>query len=99
DASVTEGRWTNVGPAPLTYSALPLRLEVRQIGRQRRVEGQPLAGDGVRELQMGGVQELARRPGRLRPAIGGVTHHGVPHARQVPTNLVRAAGFESQLQQ
>src|SRR6185437_154781 len=84
---------------PWLWSLLVLRQELGQIGRERRLEDHPLTCRGMDELQMGGVEELARRQRQLRPAIDSITDDGMADRGQVDANLVGAARLELQLQQ
>src|SRR5690242_11111733 len=79
---------------------LALRGEkIGQVGRQGRIEGQPLAGRRMDELQVGGVQKLARRQWKLCPTIDAVADDRMPDRGEMHANLMRAPRFELQLYQ
>src|SRR5512146_478788 len=51
------------------------------------------------ELEMGGVQEVARRLWRLWSAVGAVADHWMLYGGEMHSNLVCAASFELELKQ
>src|SRR5690242_181193 len=61
----------------------------------------------MRELELGGMQEIARQGQRGsglgadlgRGTIELVPNHGMANRREVDTNLVRASGFNAELQE
>ena len=75
-------------------TALFERVEIRcEVGRKRRVDLEPLAGERMREAEVGGVQELPRKPG-LGHAVDGVADDRQVDRRQVDADLVHPPGFE-----
>src|SRR5258708_13885031 len=81
-----------------TLSALPLSQKRSQVLRQGGIEHQPLPGNRVRKLQVGRMQELARRQRQLGPAIDGVADDRVMHGGEVTANLGGATSLNLPLQ-
>src|ERR671922_489407 len=65
----------------------------RQLGRQRRLDLQTLAGEGVLEGKPARMQELTAQGG-LGDAVDGIADNGQPDRREVDTDLVRPARLE-----
>src|SRR5215831_16380399 len=78
---------------------VPLSKKRGEVIWQRGIEAEPPAGDRVGELEMDGVQELARRQRRLVTTIHRITHNGVLDRGQVDANLVGSPRLELQLEQ
>ena len=66
------------------------REEAGQVIGQGGIEDHPLPCSGMAELQVRGVQKLARRHWRLWAAIGQVASDGMMQRRQMHANLVGA---------
>src|SRR5919204_977484 len=65
----------------------------REVGRERRLDVDALAGDRVREREPRRVQELALEAELKRLAVEGVARDRQLDRRQVDADLVRAPGL------
>src|SRR3954447_22880935 len=81
----------SAGPCPLQRR--------REVGRERALDVDPLAGDRMVERQAGGVQELARQSEHACGPVLGVAGDRVPDRLQVDADLMRAAGLEAHAQE
>src|SRR5262249_26201277 len=78
---------------------VPLSKEGSEIVGQWGVEAEPIAGDGVGELKVGGMQELARRQRRPATAVDAIADDRVVDRGQVDADLVRSPRLKLQLEE
>ena len=96
--SAPSAGWGGHGWPPHRASACAFERR-GEVGGERRANVDRLAGDGMGEGQVLGVQELALEPEHAGVAVLRIAGHGMADRLQVRADLVRAPGLEAHAQQ